>query len=239
MTTKTEEKTDKKETKEKRELVVPGEIIAKGDEVLPGDWTMKQGENIIATRLGMCDKSAKLIKILPISGVYMPRRGNVVIAEIRDYTMRGWITNINAPYDAFLNLSECPMFVRETEMAEVHALGDLIVAKIAKTGRGSIDLTIKGRGLGKIKDGIIMKVNPNRVPRIIGKEGSMIKQIKMASDTEITVGQNGLIWIKGKDTKSELFAKKAVEFVNENTTTDGLTDKVEEWLKKNKKGDKK
>ena len=231
---------EKKETKsEKRQIVIPGEIIAKGDDVLPGDWTIRKDKDIIATRFGVLDKSDRLVKVMPLSGRYIPRRGNVVIGVIEDLTMKGWIVDIEAPYSAFLLLKECPMFIKESEMDSVYNVGDLFVGKIFNVGRGSIDLTTKGRGLGKIKDGIIIKVNPNRVPRIIGKEGSMIKLIKTASDCEITVGQNGLIWIKGEETEDELFAEKAINFVNENTIVEGLTEKVEDWLKKNKKSSKK
>jgi len=230
-----EKKQEAKKKQETREIVIPGEVVGKGDDMLPGDWVRKDGENLVATKLGLIDKSDRLVKIIPISGVYMPRRGNVVIAKVSDFTMRGWITEIGSPYSAFLQLSECPMFVREDEMQEVYDLGDLIIAKISKVGRGSIDLTLKGRGLGKIKQGLIMKINPNRVPRVIGKEGSMVKIIKVATDTEVTVGQNGLVWIKGETTEAELFAKEAITFVIDNMTTIGLTEKVEEWLKKNKK----
>jgi exosome complex component RRP4 len=224
------------ETKQdKREIVIPGEVIASGD-FLPGDWTMKQGDDVVSTRLGIVDKSDKLVKVIPISGVYTPRRGNVVIAEITDFTMRGWLSKIGAPYNSFLALNECPMFVRENEMADVHDIGDLVICKIAKTGRTSVDLTIKGRGLGKIRSGIIMKVNPHRVPRIIGKEGSMVRLIKNASGAEVVVGQNGIIWIKGEKTEDELFARQAVEFVVENTTANGLTAKVEDFLEEGRKG---
>ncbi|MEK6885853.1 MAG: KH domain-containing protein, partial [Nanoarchaeota archaeon] len=113
--------------------------------------------------------------------------------------------------------------------------GDLIVTQVFNVKRTAVDLTMKQRegGLGKIRDGLIVKVNPHRVPRIIGKEGSMIKVIKDATKCSITVGQNGLIWIKGDSIEDRIFAKKAIEFIVENTTTDGLTDKVESWLKEN------
>ena len=224
------------ETKEKvREIVIPGEKIADGD-VLPGDWTAKHAEDVVATRLGVVDKEGKLVKVVPLSGFYITRRGNVVIGVVEDLTMRGWIVDIKAPYEAFLMLKECPMFVNENEMADVYNVGDLVVAKISSVKREAIDLTTKGRGLGKIKEGRIIKVNPHRVPRIIGKEGSMIKQIKTASNCEVTVGQNGIIWIRGDSLEDEIFAEEAINFVIDNTTTEGLTEKVEDWLKKNKKG---
>lgn len=227
------EKTEKENNSGKREIVTPGEVIAKGD-ILPGDWTMKRGEEIIATRLGVVDKSDRLVKVVPISGVYIPRRGNVIIGVVEDITMRGWIVDIKAPYSAFLLLKECHTYVDESEMEDVYGINDLVVAKIFSVKRNSIDLTTKGGGLGRIRDGLIIEINPHRVPRVIGKEGSMINQIKFATGCEITVGQNGLVWIKGKTTEDGLFAKKAIEFVIENTTTEGLTEKVEEWLGKNK-----
>jgi exosome complex RNA-binding protein Rrp4 len=61
----------------------------------------------------------------------------------------------------------------------------------------------------------------------------MISLIKNATKSSITVGQNGFIWIRADNIEDRLFAKKAVEFIVENTTTEGLTEKVEQWLKDN------
>lgn len=222
--------------KEKREIVVPGEIISSDENDLPGDWTIKEGNNIVAIRLGLVDKSDRLIKLIPLTGVYIPRRGNVVIGEVKDMTMNGWMVEIGGPYGAFLPLRECQGFIEESEMENVYGVGDLIVTQILDVKRTSVDLTMKSRdkGLGKIREGLVIRVNPHRVPRVIGKEGSMIKMIKDASQTIITVGQNGLIWIQGETIDREVFAKKAIEFVIENTTSEGLTEKVEAWLVENK-----
>ncbi len=218
---------------EKKEIVVPGEILVSGDDFLPGDWTVKEGKDIIAIRLGVMEKSDRLVKIIPLSGVYIPRRGNVVIGEIKDMNYSGWMVDIGGPYGAFLTLKEVPGYVEESEMETVYGIGDLIVTQVFNVKRTAVDLTMKQRegGLGKIRDGLIVKVNPHRVPRIIGKEGSMIKVVKDATKCSITVGQNGLIWIKGDTVEDRLFAKKAIEFIVENTTMDGLTEKVETWLK--------
>jgi len=128
-----------------------------------------------------------------------------------------------------------PGYIEDSEMESVYGIGDLIVTKIFNVKRTSVDLTMKQRenGLGKIKEGLIINVNPHRVPRVIGKEGSMIKMIKDASGCMITVGQNGLIWIKGNSIDAEIYSKKAIEFIIENTTSEGLTKKVEDWLKEN------
>jgi exosome complex component RRP4 len=80
-----------------------------------------------------------------------------------------------------------------------------------------------------------MNVNSNKVPRVIGKEGSMINLIKENTKCDITVGQNGVIWISGETTEAELFAKKAIEFIIENFFVEGLTERMEKWFAKEKK----
>ena len=89
--------------------------------------------------------------------------------------------------------------------------------------------------MGKIEEGLIVKINPNKVPRIIGKEGSMVKLIKENTNCNITVGQNGLIWIKGDKVEDELFSKEAILFVAEKSSISGLTEEVKKWFEKRKK----
>ena len=93
-------------------------------------------------------------------------------------------------------------------------------------------MTLKGKGLGKLENGFIFHISPNRVPRIIGREGSMISLIKEKTGTIITVGQNGWIWVKGDRIDDEIKARKAIEFVAEKVYVDGLTEKMEDWFKR-------
>jgi len=222
----------------KRKIVIPGEIIKSGEDLLPGDWTIKQGKEVLATKFGLAEESGRLIKVIPLSGVYIPRRGNVVIGKITDLTFNGWIININSPYAAFLPLSECPRFLNKNELAEFLDFGDILSCKVSSVKSRGVDLTIKGRGLGKMENGMLISINSSKVPRIIGKEGSMIKIIKDASNCDITVGQNGLVWIKGSKIEDELFAKEAILFVAKKSFINGLTEKVQEWIKEKKGGKK-
>ena len=229
-----EKKPTEKKPGNKREIVIPGEVIVSGDDYLAGEWTRKEGKDIIASKFGLADKSGRLVKMIPLSGTYMPRRGNVVIGKVLDITFNGWIMEINAPYQSFLSLAECSKFVNKNDLSECYDIGDMIVAKVWSVKRKGIDLTTKGRNLGKLEEGIIIHINSNKVPRVIGKEGSMINLIKKESGCDITVGQNGIIWIRGPKVEDELFAEKAIMFVTEKSFIDGLTEKTKEWLEKNK-----
>lgn len=218
-----------------RKVVIPGEVIVKGDNYLPGEGTEKKGENIVAMIYGLAEEVKELVKVIPLSGVYYPRRGNVVIGKVENITFNGWIIDIDTPENAFLSLSEVPKYVNKGNLEEVMDIGDMAIAKIKDVGKRSIDLSIQGKGFGKIEDGIIIEINPSKVPRIIGKEGSMINLIKKETECNITVGQNGLIWLSGEKIEDELLAKEAIMFVAEKSYISGLTDELKKWFEENKK----
>ncbi len=217
-----------------RKIVIPGEIIAKGEDYLPGEGTEKRGDEIITTRYGLAEESNRLMKVIALSGIYQPRRGNVVIGRVENVTFYGWNIDLDSPEYAFLPLQEVPTYVNKDRLNDIFEIGDVIIAKIIGVTNRGIDLTIKSRGLGKIDEGIIIKINSNKVPRIIGKEGSMINLMKNESGCHITVGQNGLIWIQGDKIEDELLVKKAIMFVNEKSFTSGLTKEMKEWFNKEK-----
>lgn len=230
MTTKTEIKEAKSESdKKERKLVVPGEIIVSGEDYLPGDFTRKESEEIVASRYGLVEINGRVVKIIPVSGVFEPRRGNTVIGRVEDITFSGWMMDIGGPYSAFLPLSECPRFIDRNDIAEFGDIGDVLALKILGVKKGGIDLTLKLRGLGRLDGGRIIKINSHKVPRIIGKEGSMINLIKDKTKTEITVGQNGFIWIRGIS-EGENRAEKTIKLIAEEASASGLTDKVEKFL---------
>ena len=218
-----------------RKTVIPGEVIVSGDDYLPGEGTEKTDKGIIALRYGLAEESGKLVKVIPLSGTYQPRRANIVIGNVENVTFNGWLINIGVPENAFLSLTEVPMYVNKNGLEEVMDIGDTVIAKIWGINKRGIDLSIKSRGLGKIEGGLIIKVNPNKVPRIIGKEGSMINLIKDETGCSITVGQNGLIWIKGNAIEEELYAKAAILFVAKKSFVSGLTDEVQKWFNEEKK----
>ncbi|MCX6749802.1 MAG: exosome complex RNA-binding protein Rrp4 [Candidatus Pacearchaeota archaeon] len=221
-----------------RKVVIPGEVIVSGEEYLPGEGTEKRGEDIVAIKYGLAEESARLVRVIALSGTYQPRKGNVVIGKVENITFNGWMIDIDCPIGAFLPVSETPRYVNKDSMSEVMDINDMVVAKIFGVNGRGIDLTINLRGLGKIEEGIIIKVNSNKVPRVIGKEGSMINLIKKETGCNVTVGQNGLVWIKGDKIEDELLVKRAIMFIAEKSFTSGLTEEVQTWFDKNKKDKK-
>lgn len=212
-------------------MVVPGETIITGSEFLPGEGTRREEEDIVADRYGLADVSDKLVKIIPLSGTFKPRRGNGIIGTVVNITFRGWVIDYGAHNNGFLQVSEVPKYINRGELKEYLDFGDVVSASVFGTDGGNVDLTMKVRGFGKLNGGQLMKINPNKVPRVIGKEGSMVSIIKSATDSDITIGQNGIVWVKSDSVENELNAKKIIDFICENSFVSGLTEKVEEYIK--------
>ena len=177
----------------------------------------------------------RTVKVIPVSGTYIPRRNNVVIGKVTDITYNGWIIDINSAYQAFLPLSEVHGFINKFELQGYLNFGDMLIATIKSVKSRGVDLTMKVKGMYKLEEGMIININPSKVPRVIGKKGSMISLIKEETNTRITVGQNGLIWIGSENIENQLLAKKAIMKVVENSSTKGLTEDIKEFLKENKK----
>jgi len=121
-----------------------------------------------------------------------------------------------------------------SEMKERLDNGDIIYAKIANSDRQREPLiSIADQSLGKIDSGEFIKISPAKIPRLIGKHGSMIQTIEGSTNATITVGQNGLIVVSCDETNGLLKALAAIRMVDEQAYLVNLTDKVKNMLESN------
>lgn len=216
-----------------KQICTPGDTIAKGMDFLPSHGTSREGEQIIANKLGIVHMNGRLISVIPVSGKYTPKRGDTVIGKIFDVTMSGWRVNINCAYAAMLMVRDATNeFIPKTQdLTKIYNFEDYVVAKIENvTSQNLIDLSMKGPGLRKLGPGRILRVTPSKVPRIIGKGGSMVSMIKNATGARIIVGQNGLVWISSNEPAFELIAANTIKMIEEHAHISGLTDRIKAYL---------
>jgi exosome complex component RRP4 len=146
----------------------------------------------------------------------------------------GWNVDINSPYSAFLSLTEVEIKGRKPN--DSLDLDDSIIAKVIGIDpKMKVSLTMKDKVCRPIRFGRIVAINPTRVPRVIGKKGSMIKLLKGELGIQIIVGQNGLIWLSG-DRKRVDIAEEAIYIIEREAHTEGLTDRITEFIKSRKEG---
>jgi len=220
-----------------KDIVVPGEILAVGMDNFPGTGTYREGENIVASMLGLVQLDGRTIKLIPLSGRYIPKMYDTIICKVVDVNMSGWRLDTNSPYSAMLSMKEATsQFIpRGADLTKFYDIGDYISCKVINvTSQKLVDVTMKGMGLRKLQGGRAIEVASNKVPRIVGKQGSMVSMIKDATKCNIMAGQNGIIWISGTP-EGELLAVEAIRKIEEESHLSGLTDKIKEFLEKNGK----
>jgi exosome complex component RRP4 len=215
-----------------KDIVVPGEVLAKGMDNFPGTGAYREKETIYSSRLGVVYLDGRTIKVIPLSGVYMPKIGDTIICKVIDISFSGWRLDTNSAYSAMLGLKEATSdYVgRGADLTQYYNLGDYVVCKVVNvTSQKLVDVSMREPGLKKLSGGYVFKVNTNKVPRIIGKKGSMVSMIKNATDCRIIVGQNGQVWLQG-DVKNEIIAKEAIKKIEEESHMSGLTQRIKEFL---------
>ena len=213
---------------EDKNLVIPGQILA-DDEYYPGRGTFKEDGKVCSSLMGLVSLRNKKIRVIPLKSKYVPKKGDVVIGKINDVRFSMWDVNINSPYSGILPAFE--VFGRDKkELNKVYDVGDVLFLRVIDVDEvKKAKLGLKGRGLGKFKGGIIVDISPTKVPRLIGKKGSMINMIKNKTNCKIVVGQNGLVWVKG-DEDMEQLTREIIHTIEVEAHTSGLTNKIKNKL---------
>ena len=220
-----------------RDVVVPGQELAEGIDFLPSEGAFREGDKIYSSKLGLLNIDGRLIKVIPLGGKYIPKKNDTVIGRVTDVGFSSWRIDIGWAFDVMVPLRDGSrdFIPNDADLSKYYGIGDLVVAKIVKVATPKvIDASMKLPGCRKLGSGRVIEVESSRVPRIIGKQGSMITIIKEATECNIIVGQNGLVWISGPDSKKELIAEKAIRKIESEAHSEGLTDKITGFLKENK-----
>ncbi len=198
-----------------RRIVIPGEFIT--------DKRVKLGPNVFVENgkvyskvLGLLEEKEGSVKVIPLEGRYMPKPGDMVIGIITDVKINGYEVDINSPYTAFLP---------ESEIKDEVSYGDVIMAVISSVDPGG-NVVIKEAK--QLKGGEVINIIPAKVPRVIGKNASMLEMIKELTGCAVIVGNNGRIWISGE--RSDV-VKAAVRMIEREAHTTGLTDRVTKMIR--------
>jgi len=222
---------------ESRQWVIPGDLLAKG-EYTAGENVYKDEEGFYASKVGLVDFENRVIQVIAVHGCYLPSIDDLVIGKVLKVGLSEWVVDINSPYKGILFVSGAsgrPFDSRRDELRDILDVGDVIIAKVLEFDR-TLDprLTIKGRGLGKVESGYVVKMTPTKIPRLIGKKGSMIELVKNRTGCQITVGQNGYILVIGKKVEDEVLAVEVIRMIERDAHTSGLTNRVGEFIGKRK-----
>ena len=235
-----------------REIVAPGVILSTDPSLIPGRGTIKNKANeIVALFVGIKDIRGKYVNVVPLNGLYNPQIGDKIIARVYGKTPVKYIMDINSKYIGILKPMDAVKrssrpnqrgrtmgtyrLSKEDAMRSFN-MGDLIICKVLSGSRiKEPDLTALGQDLGKITNGRVISISPTKIPRVIGKKGSMISLLKSLLHSKIFVAQNGRIWMKGKSHEHEQLLVEVIKKIEREAHTTGLTDRVKYFIVEEKK----
>nr|WP_321498895.1 exosome complex RNA-binding protein Rrp4 [uncultured Methanolobus sp.] len=212
-----------------REIVIPGQLLSE-NKADSGLGTYVKDGKVYSLLYGVKNAKNK-ISVIPFSGKYIPSSRDYVIGTVIEVTPSNWIFNIGSPYDGLLHVSEYPRRVEQEKMAEYMGIGSSALLRVKDVSSSmKVELTMRERGLRLLSEGRVIEITPTKVPRIIGHGGSMVSMLKKETNCEVFVGQNGRIWINGKDSEMDLLTE-AIELIMKHSHTSGLTDRISLFLK--------
>ena len=184
-------------SKSTRKLVLPGDLMETKSK--PGKGIFRKDGRVHASVVGHSSDKSGYINVNGIKGRYNPKTGDKIIAICAETGPSIWRMDIGAAFNSTLHHSESGWKVPFGDTARFLSIGDAVWAEIFMVdAAGTHQITLKKDDCRKLYSGTIVKIDPTNVPRIIGKQGSMITTIREKTQTRIQIGQNGCIWIDGK-----------------------------------------
>ena len=217
------------------QFVMPGDIIVTGD-YRPEQNVILEGNRLISTATGFSEIKDDLVTVTPLTGLYTPKTDDLVIGKIISHNALSWEVDINSYYSGILTASD--IFGKDyspsrDDLSLKLNIGDIILARIANVNSRDPLITIAGENLGKVDSGELIKISPSKIPRLIGKHGSMIQTIEGSTNATITVGQNGLIIFKCDNSTGLKNAIASVKMIAMTYEDANIEEKIQNILKEN------
>ncbi len=165
-----------------------------------------------ATVVGVVENQS----FIPLEIAYRPKVNDSIVGFVVGRKSVGYFVETGTAYT---------MIALARELQTELRIGDMIFAKIARIEE---DGTVILSNIRKLRRGKILEIPSSKVPRVIGKEASMINLIKKKTNTVIYVGANGYVYIGSQGSVSK--AIEALNMIVRRSHLSGLTDTITEFL---------
>lgn len=213
-----------------KQIVIPGDFLS-DDFKKAGEGTYVIEGKVYSNLYGLVSEKKNKIRVVPLTGKYYPSVGDLIIATVTEITFSNWIMDIKSAYEGLLHISEYPRRIDSADMMKYLNVSDSVLVMVKEvTPSMKVELTMRDSKLKPITSGRLVEITPSKVPRIIGRGGSMISMLKNETNCNIFVGQNGVIWITGREQDMNK-AIYTINLIEKEAHTNGLTDRISRFLK--------
>lgn len=119
---------------------------------------------------------------VPIQQAYIPRAKDTVIGKvIAEKKNVAYIVDISSFYAMSVLVKGL-----ETKLKQE----DVIIGNVSENLETLENVRV-------LKGGVLMKLPPSKIPRVIGTRGEMLKHISNITGSKLEIGKNGSVWIYG------------------------------------------
>lgn len=200
-----------------KKIITPGELITESRKKT-GDNVFIKENKIYSAVLGILNESNDFVSVVPLNGPYIPLKNDAIVCVIKQVTNNGYVIDVNSHSNCFLpkSLVSKELYVGQTLFAKVKETDGTEVTEL--------------ENINILPEGNIIPVSAVKIPRIIGKNESMLNILKTHTQSNILVGKNGWIWCVSKNFK---LLDSAIKLIVDNSQKPNLTNTIEEYLKKN------
>jgi exosome complex component RRP4 len=192
-----------------KQLVLPGALAASSPRRMDGCYVDGGKTYVAVVSLKAGDK------IIPLKGHYLPRIGDYIIGIVSEERFSGYEVDINSPF---------PSSISARDIRETFEVGDVVSAKVRMVDEVHTAQLVEPR---KLHAGRLIEIESVKVPRVIGRNGSMLALIKEYTGSDIFVGKNGRIYVRNGDIALSVMALLKI---SSEAHTSGLTDRIKELL---------
>ena len=207
-----------------KDIVVPGDMIY--DKPIRMENAFVENGKTYSKILGILEKEKGVL--VPLEGSWRPRIGDTVIGIVTESKGKVYIVDLSYFGRAILIGSMDRFEGRMEPMKE----GDMIEARVKDIEDSNTIILAYPKVLN---GGTFISIKPIKVPRIVGRNDTMIRQIADLTGTYIIVGKNGMVWMRGGDIA---LATLAIRKIENEAHTSGLTERIKKMLEEGSAGRK-
>jgi len=213
------------EEKEGYIVVTPGTLLATSEKSGEGSYILNR--KTYSKYFGVLKKVGYKISVIPFKQSYKPKKGEIIIGKIVEFNYPFFIVDIESPYPGYLFLGDISTYpIKQEQLMKIYKPGTWIYSKVLEI-TDKIKLSMKFRESRILRNGRIAYITPSKVPRVIGRGGSMIEMIQRKTKCTVLIGQNGVIWINGNKTELVL---KIIQKIDKEAHISGLTDRISKLI---------
>jgi len=201
-----------------KKIVIPGDLVSDQVKKL-GSNVYVENSKIYSSVVGILSQSDSFVSVIPLNGPYTPFEGDGIIAVVKDEMLNGYILEYNSFDDSFL---------LKSLLRKELAIGTVVFIRIKKIAdNGSLEFD----NINILPKARVFQTSPVKIPRLIGKNESMLNLFKEYLGGNIVIGKNGWIWYT---CENFALAERAFSMVVNNSQKSNLTNSMKEFFEKNK-----